>query len=132
MISMIITAIIFVVGLVILLKINDCSYIGLLATVSGGLLLFLMIVIILLEHIGVNAEIEKRNIEYISLCKRYEIVTSDYEDVSKSDVIKDIAEWNKDVYTYKYWAYNPWSNWFHSKRLADSLKMIETKKGVSE
>lgn len=132
MLSVIITAIIFAVGLVIILKFDESSFIGMLATVSGGFLLFLMIVIILLEHVGVSAEIEKYNIEYRSLCERYEIVTSDYEDVSKSDVIKDIAEWNINVYSYKYWTYNPWTNWFHSKRLADSLKMIETKKGVTK
>lgn len=132
MLSVITAAILFVVGLVILLKIDDESIIGTLAMVFGCGLLSLMIVIILLEHIGVNAEIEKHNIEYNSLCERYEIVTSDYEDVSKSDVIKDIAEWNKYVYAYKYWTYNPWSNWFHSKRLADSLNMIETKKEVTE
>ena len=132
MLSVITAAIIFVVGLVIILKFDECSFIGMLATVSGGLLLFLMIVIILLEHVGVSAEIEKYNIEYRSLCERYEIATSDYEDVSKSDVIKDIAEWNINVYSYKHWTYNPWTNWFHSKRLADSLKMIETKKEVTE
>lgn len=131
MLSVIITAIIFVIGLVMALKSNDDPVIGMLATVSGGAVLFLMIVI-LLEHIGVNAKIEQNNIEYNSLCERYEIVTSDYEDVSKSDVIKDIAEWNKKAYGYKHWAYNPWTNWFHSKRLADSLNMIETKKGASQ
>ena len=51
----------------------------------------------------------------------------EYEDVSKSDVIKDISEWNKKVYGYKHWAYNPWTNWFYSKRVADDMKMIERK-----
>ena len=99
--------------------------IGLLLTVCGGLIAFLMAVCIIIAHVGVDAQIEKNRIEYESLCERYEIVTSEYEDVSKSDVIKDIAEWNKDVYSYKHWAYNPWTNWFYSKRVADELKMIE-------
>lgn len=99
--------------------------IGLLLTVCGGLIAFSMALCILFAHVGVDAKIEKNRIEYESLCQRYEIVTSEYEDVSKSDVIKDIAEWNKNVYSEKHWANNPWTNWFYSKRVADELKMIE-------
>ena len=99
--------------------------IGLLFTVGGGLIAFIMAICIICAHVGVDAQIEENRIEYESLCQRYEIVTSEYEDVSKSDVIKDIAEWNKDVYSCKHWAYNPWTNWFYSKRVADDLKMIE-------
>ena len=98
---------------------------GLLLAVCGGLIAFIMAVCIICAHVGVDATIEENRIEYESLCERYEIVTSEYEDVSKSDVIKDIAEWNKKVYSTKHWAYNPWTNWFYSKRIADDLKMIE-------
>ena len=101
--------------------------IGLLFTACGGILAFTMSILIIINHVGVDATIEKNKIEYESLCERYEIVTSEYEDVSKSDVIKDIAEWNKKVYSEKYWAYNPWTNWFYSKRIVDDLKMIERK-----
>jgi len=99
--------------------------IGLLLTVCGGLIAFIMAICIICAHVGVDAQIEENRIEYESLCQRYEIVTSEYEDVSKSDVIKDIAEWNKDVYSYKHWANNPWTSWFYSKRVADDMKMIE-------
>lgn len=102
--------------------------VGLLFTVCGGFVTFIMAVCIIIAHIGVDATIEENRIEYESLCQRYEIVTSEYEDVSKSDVIKDIAEWNKKVYSTKHWAYNPWTNWFYSKRIADELKMIEVSK----
>ena len=99
--------------------------IGLLFTICGGLIAFIMAICILCAHVGVDAQIEKNRIEYESLCQRYEIVTSEYEDVSKSDVIKDIAEWNKKVYSQKHWAYNPWTSWFYSRRVADDMKMIE-------
>lgn len=105
--------------------------IGLLFTVCGWLIAFIMAICIIIAHIGVDARIEENRIEYEALCQRYEIVTSEYEDVSKSDVIKDIAEWNKDVYSYKHWANNPWTSWFYSMRVADSVEMIESKpKGV--
>jgi hypothetical protein len=99
--------------------------VGLVLFVCGGIVGFAMLCIIIIAHIGVNAQIEENRIEYNALCQRYEIITSEYEDVSKSDVIKDIAEWNKKVYSTKHWAYNPWTNWFYSKRVADDLKMIE-------
>ena len=101
--------------------------IGLLFTVCGGLIAFIMVMVIITNHVGVDATIEENRIEYESLCERYEIVESEYEDVSKSDVIKDIAEWNKKVYITKHWAYNPLTSWFYSKRVADELKMIERK-----
>lgn len=84
-----------------------------------------MAFIIIFAHCGVSATIERNRISYESLCKRNEIISSNYEDVSRSEVIKDVAEWNKSVYSYKYWAYNPWTNWFYSKRIADELEMIE-------
>jgi len=105
---------------------------GLVFSVGGGLIAFIMVICIICAHVGVDAQIEENRIEYESLCERYEIVTSEYEDVSKSDVIKDIAEWNKNVYSEKHWAYNPWTSWFYSKRVADELKMIERKAEGSE
>lgn len=104
--------------------------IGLILTVGGASVTVIVASLIINSHVGVEAAIEENRIVYESLCERYEIISSDYEDVSKSDVIKDIAEWNKRVYSYKYWAYNPWTNWFHSKRVADELQMIES--GVTE
>ena len=130
MILIIITMIAIAVGVVLLCKDEYDEGIlfglGLLLTLGGGIAAVAMASIIICNHVGVNAVIEKNRIEYESLCQRYEIVTSEYEDVSKSDVIKDIAEWNKNVYSYKYWANSSWTSWFYSKRIADSIEMIET------
>ena len=103
--------------------------IGLLLTVCGGLITFFMAICIIFAHVGIDATIKRNMIEYESLCQRYEIVTSDYEDISKSDVINDIAEWNMNVYSYKHWANNPWTSWFYSKRVADDMKMIKIEGG---
>ena len=130
MILTIITVIAIVIGVILLHKdkYEGIVYgIGLLFTVCGGLIAFIMAICIIIAHVGVDATIEENRIEYEALCERQEIVESEYEDVSKSDVIKDIAEWNKDVYSTKHWANNPWTNWFYSKRVADELKMIERK-----
>lgn len=91
----------------------------------GLIIAVTMALFILFAHCGVGTTIEQNRIEYESLCNRVEVISSDYEDVSKSEVIKDVAEWNKRVYSYKYWAYNPWTSWLYSRRIADELKPIE-------
>jgi len=87
--------------------------------------LIICLSLIIANYITAATDVEKNHIEYESLCKRLEIINSDYEDVSKSDVIKDIGEWNKDTYEYHYWTENPFTNWFHVKKVADSYKYIE-------
>ena len=82
---------------------------------------------IICAHVGENKNIEMNNIEYESLCQRLEIINSDYEDMSKSDVIKDVSEWNKLVLEKKYWAKNPWTSWFLSQKVVDNLKYIDYK-----
>ena len=82
---------------------------------------------IICAHVGENKNIEMNNIEYESLCNRLEIINSDYEDMSKSDVIKDVSEWNKMVLEKKYWAKNPWTSWFLSQKVVDELKYIDYK-----
>jgi hypothetical protein len=81
--------------------------------------------IIIGTHIGTSNAIEMNRIQYESLIQRREAINSGYEDVSKSDVIKDIAEWNSTVQSTRYWTYNPWTNWFWPKRVADNMKFIE-------
>lgn len=129
MILTILTVVAIAIGVTLLRK-DECEEgvlfgLGLLFTVGGGLIAFIMAIGIICAHVGVDAVIEENRIEYEALCERQEIVESKYEDVSKSDVIKDIAEWNKKVYSCKHWANNPWTNWFYSKRVVDDLKMIE-------
>jgi hypothetical protein len=101
-----------------------CEQIGGGIFAVSSVALVVMVFLVIDAHVGVDNAIEKNRIKHESLCERYEIITSEYEDVSRSDIINDIAEWNMDVYTYKYWAYNPWTNWFYSRRVADELEMI--------
>ena len=82
---------------------------------------------IICAHVGENKNIEMNNIQYESLCQRLEIVNSDYEDMSKSDVIKDVSEWNKMVLEKKYWSKNPWTSWFFSQKVVNELKYIDYK-----
>jgi hypothetical protein len=129
MLLFIFTLLVTIIGIIILhlAKIDDylLQIIGGVSSFGGGIVAFIMILMIIGAHVGVDATITKNQIEYDSLCERKELIASEYEDVSKSDILKDIAEWNQDVYSYKHWANNPWTSWFYSKRVADSMEMIE-------
>ena len=126
---MIITFIFIIMVLlgIILIKSNiteDIDVIGGIIEVFSLFGLTVSLMIIIGTHITANMEIQKNKIEYEGLCKRYEIIKSEYEDVSKSDVIADITAWNMEVYNTKYWTENPFTNWFNPKKIADNLDYI--------
>jgi len=102
----------------------DWDVIGILLGALCALFILISIIVIIVSHMLVPKTIRENTIKYESLCKRLEIINSDYEDVSKSDVIADIAEWNSFVYNTKYWTYNPWTNWYNPKEVADNLEYI--------
>ena len=116
-----------IIGFIVLgLSHNDfLETIGAIFFGVGSVVAVIFMMTIIVQHVGVSATIAKNQIEYESLCERQELISSEYEDVSKSDVIKDIAKWNKSVYSYKHWANNPWTSWFYSKKVADNMEMIE-------
>lgn len=93
--------------------------------IIGSLSLICCVLFIIGCHIGTETQIYKYKMQYDGLRKRIEAVQSEYEDVSKSDLIADIVEWNKEVYSKKYWSSNPWTSWFNNKQVADSLEYIE-------
>lgn len=105
-------------------NIEDSDLIGWIIIVFNFIPLIASLVIIITVHATTNMNIQKNKMEYEGLCKRYEIIKSEYEDVSKSDVISDITAWNMKVCNTKYWAENPWTNWFNPKKIADNLYYI--------
>lgn len=98
---------------------------GIASCIIGSIAVIACIGCIIGAHIGVDMKIEENRIKYESLCKRYEIISSEYEDVSKSDVIRDISEWNAEVMKAKYWQSNTFTNWFWSKRVVDNMEAVE-------
>lgn len=125
---LIIMAIIGIVISIIVPKIapySEWDVVGAMLTIINVTGLIICAFMIFLVHFSEDAEIAKDQIKYESLCKRYEIIQSEYEDVSKAEVIKDIAEWNRAVQHQKYWSENLLTNWFYSKKYADSLQYID-------
>ena len=105
-------------------KFNDSDVYGAVMIVFGIAFLIASLGIIIASHATANYNIQRNKIEYEGLCKRYEIIKSDYEDASKSDLISDITEWNTKVYRIKYWTENIWTSWFNPKKIADNLNYI--------
>ena len=107
---------------------DDPDMFGMPMIILGFLALITSLAIIISAHAITNMNIQKNRIKYEGLCRRYEIIKSEYEDISKSDVISDITEWNTSVYSTKYWSENPWTNWFNPKEIADNLHYIPLEK----
>lgn len=91
----------------------------------GSICLLVCIVFIISAHVGVDNQIEVNRIRKESIEKKYEVVISQYEDISTVSVLQEIADWNKDVTIYKYWCNHPMTSWFFSKKIAQSLDLID-------
>lgn len=126
---MIITSIfilMIIIGLIVIKidKYDNLDVLECLIITIGVVGLLICVVCISTQHACADKIIYNNQIQYDGLCKRLEVVQSDYEDVSKSQVIKDVSEWNMDVYDTKYWTESPWTNWFNPKDIADNMDYI--------
>ena len=79
---------------------------------------------IAIEQCDTEKKIHSKQIEYESLIKQCQIISSEYEDVSKANIIQNVYDWNKSVYTEKYWSDSLWTNWFYNQKVVDSLEYI--------
>lgn len=103
---------------------DNLCYLGFALGVINALITISCAILIIVSDCTADRTIQKNRMEYEALLKRYEIINSEYEDVSKSDVIKDIAEWNIKVYNTKYWTNSLWTNWFNPQEIADNMEYI--------
>lgn len=103
---------------------DSLAFSGVVSVTLGVISIFFVILFIIGAHIGVDNTIKRKNLQYESLCYRLELANSDYEDFSRLEIVKDITEWNDNTIDYKYWAENPWTSWFYSRKVADNLKII--------
>ena len=104
---------------------DDIDLLGGVFILIGTIFSIGCIALILCKGIGEDRDIEQNKMKYESLQRRIEVVNSEYEDASRSDLIKDINEWNEKVYDKKYWAKNPWTNWFINQKIVDELEYID-------
>ena len=126
MILTIICILMIIIGLIAIKidKYGDLEVLEILIITFGVIGLLVCVGIISTQHACAGKIIYSNQIYHDGLCKRLEVVQSDYEDVSKSQVIKDVTEWNMDVYNTKYWSESLWTNWFNPKDIADNMDYI--------
>lgn len=129
MLLLLFTIAVLIAAIVGLKKVEWYDDVGWLVSASSSVIativLIVEIIIIICDHAGVDPQIQQYEIEYQSLLERREIAQSEYEDISKSDIVTDISEWNKMVISAEYWSHNPWTSCFYSQKVVDSLKVIE-------
>ena len=127
--------IIFVVALVVsivlhgIAKNSDIGWLYIVSFIVAFLSAISIIVAlcrISMSHCAVDTTIAVNQMEHDSIVKEIEALEQDVDEkVSKVTVIKDVKEWNSDVYVIKYWSESPWTNWFYNKEVVDSLEYIE-------
>ena len=132
MIITLISIIVFIVGIVCLklyirhlISSDNIGFIACVLSVIGGIILFFVLIAIIFSHINIDKQIQEAQMKRESIERQIECVSSNYEDVSKVNVIERVYEWNKEVYSQKYRLNSPWTSWFYSKKYVDSLEYIE-------
>ena len=117
--------VLIIIGGWLMTKKSDVESFGAMIFILGCIVMLGCLTTIICHHAMTTKKINKNKIQYESLQRRLEIVDSEYEDVSKSDVIKDIANWNQVAYDYNYWNSNLFTNWMYSDKIAKSYKYIK-------
>lgn len=92
--------------------------------ILSSLIILIGGVVFALEHVNPDREIMLRQMEKEKILSKIESLNNDYEKVSKIEVIEEIYEWNREVESRKHWTYSPWTNWFCSKKITDSMDYI--------
>lgn len=101
-------------------------FIGVVFIVFSGAGAIFSLVMIATNHCAIDQKITKYQMKHDSIVKEVEALEQNTDEkVSRVTVIKDVQEWNSDVYSQKYWSESPWINWFYSKEVVDSLEYIE-------
>lgn len=92
----------------------------------SGLAVILVLFMIVISHCAIDKTISQYQMKHDSIVKEVEALEQGTDEkVSRVTAIKDVQEWNSTVYSEKYWSESPWTNWFCSKEVVDSLEYIE-------
>ena len=99
--------------------------IGLGAMLIGFIFTLICVAVIVPNHVTVQKDIYEAGLERNAIIKQIGVINTDYEDISKATVIKNVYDWNKNVHSIKYYGKNPWTSWFWSQKYVDSLEYID-------
>ena len=107
-----------------------CAIPGAFAGTIGTFAIIISIVIMLCNYIGVDAKIERMDIERESLVYQYEndIYAFDHDN-SKYELMNDIREWNETITTKQMLQDDPWIG-IYIPNIYDQFEPIELRWGV--
>lgn len=124
--------IVVITGILILNKLNlpyyiddNIGFVLAMLAVAGTFITFICLTLILGSHVNVDFNIYNAQLKRDTIIKQIECVDTEYEDISKIEIINRVYEWNQKVYKQKYYSESPWTNWLFNKEYADSLEYIE-------
>lgn len=69
--------------------------------------------------------IHENYIKYQGLCRELELLEANDPEISKTDVMRDIIEWNDYVVEYKEGAESKWTYILYSQEVAENLQTID-------
>ena len=99
------------------------------SSLTAGVIMGVIIgLVAIANHTTVDSRIYAKQMEYESITRQLQVIDSEYENISKAEIIQKVYDWNTAVYRSKYWAKSPWTNWLCSKKYSDSLEYIEMEK----
>lgn len=133
MIWTLITVALIIIGIMLLVVNNTCNNLllfglGVTSLGVGMIIGFIIGTIAIINLTAVDKSIYEAEMQYESLTKQLQTIDSEYEDVSKAEVIQKVYDWNTKVYKSKYWTESPWTNWLCSENIFG----IYTKKDTAE
>lgn len=83
---------------------------------------FIIAMAFVVNHSVSQPYLEKLDAERAHICNMMEAVSDGgYENVSAIEVGNMVLDWNDRCFTRRYWANNPWTSWFCSKRELEHL-----------
>ena len=91
------TLIIFVIGILLLVRKSD-SIVGLLCIIMAGTLLIMMVLFLVVKHTGVNAMVEQKKEVYNAI--EYKVTSNSCRDefgLLSKEVIDEVQEWNSGI-----------------------------------
>ena len=118
-----------VVGL-ILMRFSRLDLLPFMLKAIGSCGLVACILAIIGANVFAMKEVHANELEYQSLCKRIEVIDSDNNKLSRSELIKDVNNYNIRVMETNYWTENPFTNWFNPRIIADNMRYISWWEGT--
>lgn len=81
---------------------SDWDFLPFLGSLFGGVVSFVLAIVIIVSHLGVNGYVESCKTRYDMLVYQYENNFYDNDnDVGKYKLVQDIRAWNEDLSKYK-------------------------------